>query len=391
MPCDPSGRRRRKRREPGNESGPPSTRRPRRWRTRARRGQPPRPYARAARRSRTNRRRRSDVARRRGGRRPPGRSRRPRTPWLELALARTSQGSPGAGGWRETERSPLPREPKADAAKQKVSADWNGCRVTWTRRLARAETVRRAAVPARRTAPEIWPVSVSGPRGRRPCASSSAPPGKRALVSAAASSARPKPAVQTASGDSSAPPEARGIQHPTNLGRVEVEPERLRSGMPVGRPARPARRRAARAQVARPLPARPAHHGAPKQATRRVRSRRESGASCERSVGSAGSVAAGGGVGRESGGPPLGRATGPGNRGQETEARVADGAGPNRAEVIGVAAGRGFAAPGYARVFADYQSAVEEALGSTAVPEGKRYLVRRYFDLIRPRDGGGRH
>ena len=110
----------------------------------------------------------------------------------------------------------------------------------------------------------------------------------------------------------------------------------------------------------------------------------------ERAVGSAGSAAAGGGVGRQAGGPPLGRATGPGNRGRETEARVADGAGPNRAEVIGVASGGGFAAPGYARVFADYQSAVEEALGSTAVPEGKRYLVRRYFDLIRPRDGGGR-
>jgi len=110
----------------------------------------------------------------------------------------------------------------------------------------------------------------------------------------------------------------------------------------------------------------------------------------ERAVGSAGSAATGGGVGHNAGGPPLGRATGPGSRGRETEARVADGAGPSRAEVIGVAAGRGFAAPTYARVFADYQSAVEEALGSTAVPEGKRYLVRRYFDLIRPRDGGGR-
>jgi hypothetical protein len=55
--------------------------------------------------------------------------------------------------------------------------------------------------------------------------------------------------------------------------------------------------------------------------------------------------------------------------------------------VIGVAAGRGFASPGYARVFSDYQAAMEDALGATAVPEGKRYLVRRYFDLIRPRTG----
>ena len=56
--------------------------------------------------------------------------------------------------------------------------------------------------------------------------------------------------------------------------------------------------------------------------------------------------------------------------------------------MIGAAAGRGFASRGYARVFTDYAAAVEDALGATAVPEGKRYLVRRYFDLIRPRSPG---
>ena len=96
------------------------------------------------------------------------------------------------------------------------------------------------------------------------------------------------------------------------------------------------------------------------------------------------------GIGSEPGGAPLGRKTDAASRGQEAEARVADGAGPNRAEVIGVAAGRGFASPGYARVFSDYQAAMEDALGATAVPEGKRYLVRRYFDLIRPRAPGRR-
>ena len=68
-------------------------------------------------------------------------------------------------------------------------------------------------------------------------------------------------------------------------------------------------------------------------------------------------------------------------------ARVANGAGPKRAEVIGGAADRGFAQRDYARVFADYQAAVEDALTTTAVPEGRRYVVRRYFDLIRPRPG----
>jgi hypothetical protein len=100
-----------------------------------------------------------------------------------------------------------------------------------------------------------------------------------------------------------------------------------------------------------------------------------------------GEATGGDGIGHEPGGAPLGRKGDLATRGQDAEARVADGAGPSRAQVIGVAAGRGFASPGYARVFSDYQAAMEDALGATAVPEGKRYLVRRYFDLIRPRTG----
>jgi hypothetical protein len=99
------------------------------------------------------------------------------------------------------------------------------------------------------------------------------------------------------------------------------------------------------------------------------------------------------GIGRQPGSEAAGERTTLGARGRDAEARVADGAGPNRAQVIGSAGGRGFAAEGYARVYADYSAAVEDALGTTAVPEGKRFLVRRYFDLIRPRPlvrGGGR-
>jgi len=95
----------------------------------------------------------------------------------------------------------------------------------------------------------------------------------------------------------------------------------------------------------------------------------------------------GNGIGHQPGGPPLGarRGDAAGARGTETDVHLADGAGPGRAEVIGTAAGHGFAGPGYARTFNDYAAAVEDALGATAVPAGKRYLVRRYFDLIRPR------
>jgi len=105
------------------------------------------------------------------------------------------------------------------------------------------------------------------------------------------------------------------------------------------------------------------------------------------SVESTGSSAPGEGQGNGAGGPPLGKRGDMQTRGHETEARVVNGAGPNRAEVIGGAADRGFAQHGYARVFADYQAAVEDALATTAVPEGRRYVVRRYFDLIRPRTG----
>ncbi len=97
----------------------------------------------------------------------------------------------------------------------------------------------------------------------------------------------------------------------------------------------------------------------------------------------------GNGIGHQPGGAPLGARRAETEASPGSEARddvpLRDGAGPGRAEVIGTAAGRGFASPGYARAFNDYAAAVEDALGATAVPEGKRYLVRRYFDLIRPR------
>jgi hypothetical protein len=100
-----------------------------------------------------------------------------------------------------------------------------------------------------------------------------------------------------------------------------------------------------------------------------------------------GTSSTGDGQGNGAGGPPLGQRGDMQTRGHESEARVASGAGPNRAQVIGGAADRGFAQRGYARVFSDYQAAVEDALAASAVPEGRRYVVRRYFDLIRPRTG----
>jgi hypothetical protein len=101
----------------------------------------------------------------------------------------------------------------------------------------------------------------------------------------------------------------------------------------------------------------------------------------------------GDGIGSDPGGDPLGaRERSGGGRGQQHEAQLRDGAGPSRAEVIEAGAHKGFARREYQRVFQDYSAAVEETLDTTAVPPARRYLVRRYFQLIRPREeaGGGR-
>jgi hypothetical protein len=90
-----------------------------------------------------------------------------------------------------------------------------------------------------------------------------------------------------------------------------------------------------------------------------------------------GSGEAGGGGGQ----PPGGAAT----AGPRVELSIPEGAGPTRAEAIRTGAGRGFAQPGYAPVFRDYQAAMEDGLEHTEIPAERRQLVRRYFELIRPR------
>ena len=104
-------------------------------------------------------------------------------------------------------------------------------------------------------------------------------------------------------------------------------------------------------------------------------------------LGSAAGASEGEGMGSEAGGEPLGSRERPtGTRGQQHEARLRDGAGPSRAEVIEAGAHKGFARSEYQRVFQDYSAVVEETLDTTAVPAARRYLVRRYFQLIRPRE-----
>lgn len=61
--------------------------------------------------------------------------------------------------------------------------------------------------------------------------------------------------------------------------------------------------------------------------------------------------------------------------------------GPSRSEVILGAANRGFVGQGYREVFTDYENHAEEVLERDEVPPGYRFYVRRYFQLIRPREG----
>jgi hypothetical protein len=62
------------------------------------------------------------------------------------------------------------------------------------------------------------------------------------------------------------------------------------------------------------------------------------------------------------------------------------GQGPTRSEVILSSAQRGFATREYRDVYTDYSDHAEDVLERDEIPPGYRFYVRRYFQLIRPRD-----
>jgi hypothetical protein len=67
-------------------------------------------------------------------------------------------------------------------------------------------------------------------------------------------------------------------------------------------------------------------------------------------------------------------------------AGIDTGEGAASAEVISGAAERGFVGKGYHDVFVQYENVAEEALEKDDIPAGYRFYVRRYFQLIRPRE-----
>jgi hypothetical protein len=62
------------------------------------------------------------------------------------------------------------------------------------------------------------------------------------------------------------------------------------------------------------------------------------------------------------------------------------GQGTASSESIYGAAEKGFSSPDYKRIYTDYKTVAEDVIERESVPAGYRSYVRRYFQLIRPRE-----
>jgi hypothetical protein len=94
------------------------------------------------------------------------------------------------------------------------------------------------------------------------------------------------------------------------------------------------------------------------------------------------------GIGKDPGGDPMGKkATDPKMSTQDVEAEGLDNKqGATNAEVILAAADRGFAGRPYKKVYREYRTVAEDQINKEDIPDGFRFYVRRYFQLIRPRE-----
>ncbi|TXD38480.1 hypothetical protein FRC98_06250 [Lujinxingia vulgaris] len=73
-----------------------------------------------------------------------------------------------------------------------------------------------------------------------------------------------------------------------------------------------------------------------------------------------------------------------GERVQEQAQGQENSSGKTRAEIIRGASEEGFASAEYQEVYADYESIAEEVMERENVPDGYRFFIKRYFQLIRP-------
>lgn len=102
------------------------------------------------------------------------------------------------------------------------------------------------------------------------------------------------------------------------------------------------------------------------------------------------------GAGQGKGGEGWGTGHDPNIKGDKSEIKGATkdvtavasdtGQGTASSQVISGAAQRGFVGRGYKQVYTDYQTVAEDVINRDDIPPGYRFYVRRYFQLIRPRD-----
>lgn len=103
--------------------------------------------------------------------------------------------------------------------------------------------------------------------------------------------------------------------------------------------------------------------------------------------GGQGTEPGGKGVGSGHDGDIAGKRTDPKMGTQDVQAQGLDsGGGPSNSEVILAAAEKGFRGGGYKKVFTQYRTVAEEQINKEKVPDGYRFYVHRYFQLIRPRE-----
>ena len=62
------------------------------------------------------------------------------------------------------------------------------------------------------------------------------------------------------------------------------------------------------------------------------------------------------------------------------------GKGASKSEIIKGASEEGFASRDYKKVYGEYEEVVEEVMEKEKVPKGYRFYVKRYFQLIQPRE-----
>ena len=63
-----------------------------------------------------------------------------------------------------------------------------------------------------------------------------------------------------------------------------------------------------------------------------------------------------------------------------------EGDGPSRAEIIKSTSEEGFANTDYKDMYVEYESVVEEVMEKENIPPGYRYYIKRYFQMIQPKE-----